>query len=89
MAAALQDASWALQSPTVEPESVPLFTALEQSVFWMEQERWRAAPSPTKVLPLTVKGRVPAEEVTGGATPPREPVKVWTLAGRIVSIFFG
>lgn len=45
-----------------------------------EHERWRAAPALTNVSPLTEKGRVPAEEMTGGGAPPRVPVKVWTLA---------
>lgn len=80
-AAALHEVSWALQSETVEPERVPELTAFEQALFWMAHERCRAAPSPTKVLPLTENGRVPEEEMTGGATPPRVPVKVWTLAG--------
>lgn len=68
------------QSATEVPERDPELAALEQAVFWMAHERWRAAPSPTKVFPLTVKGRVPEEETTGGAAPPRVPVKVWTLA---------
>jgi hypothetical protein len=39
-----------------------------------------AAPALTKVFPLTLNGRSPADEITGGAAPPRVPVKVWTLA---------
>ncbi len=81
-AAALHASSWALQSATVVPESFPELTALEQALFWIEHDRWRAAPSPTNVFPLTVNGRVPDEETTGGAAPPRVPVKVWTLAGK-------
>ncbi len=68
------------------PEREPEFTALAQALFWIAQERCKAAPSPTKVFPLTVKGRVPDEDSTGGAVPPSVPVKVWTLAKWVVSI---
>jgi hypothetical protein len=37
--AAVQAASWALQSPTLVPGRVPALAAFAQLVFWMEQER--------------------------------------------------
>ena len=61
------------------PASAPELAALAQALCWMAQERWRAAPALTNVAPLTEKGRSEAEDVTGGGTPPREPVNVWTL----------
>lgn len=78
--AALHASSCLLQSDTEVPARDPEFAALEQRVFWTAHERWRAAPALTKLLPFTTNGRVPAEEMTGGAAPPRVPVKVWTLA---------
>jgi hypothetical protein len=39
----------------------------------------------TKVLPLTENGRLPAELTTGGAGPPRVPVKVWTLSTEVLA----
>jgi len=78
-AAALHSFSWALQSET-EPSADPLLIALAQALFWMAHDRWRAAPALTKVFPLTEKGRLPADDSTAGAAPPRAPVKVWTFA---------
>lgn len=58
----------------------PELAALAQALCWTAQLLWRAPPTLTKVSPLMVKGLVlPAELVTGGAAPPRVPVKVWTL----------
>lgn len=78
--AALHASSCLLQSETEVPAMEPELAALEQRVFWTAHERWRAAPALTKVAPFTANGRVPAEEMTGGAAAPRVPVKVWTLA---------
>jgi len=64
----------------VPPESVPALAALKQALFWTEQDLWIAAPAFTKVSPSTENGRaLPAVDSTGGAAPPRVPVKVWTL----------
>ena len=64
----LHACSCALQSPTVLPETFPELTASAQALFWIAHARWIAAPSLTKVLPLTEKGLsgLP-ESVTAGA----------------------
>lgn len=77
LAAALQASSWVLQSATVVPGRDPELAASAQALFWIEQERWRAAAAFTKVSPLTENGRSPVLSTTAGAAPPRVPVKVW------------
>ncbi len=74
-AAALQAASWALQSVT-EEAIAPELAALLHAVFWTEQLRWRAAALLTNVAPSTANGRVPVLSTTAGAAPPRVPVNV-------------
>lgn len=70
---------WSSQSETVKLAE-PAFAALAQALCWIAQLLWRAAPEFTKVSPLTVKGLLLAESlVTGGAAPPKVPVKAWTF----------
>lgn len=78
----------AWQSWTVKSAD-PALAAVAQALCCTEQLLCRAAPLPTKVSPLTVKGRVTsvAEETTGGAVPPREPVNVCTLVPEAAARF--
>lgn len=69
--AALQLVSWALQSPTLNPVTVPPLTAFEHALFWIAQARCMAADLFTNVFPFTRKGREESSlSVTGGAEIP-------------------
>lgn len=73
--AALQLVSWALQSPTLNPVTVPPLTAFEHALFWIAQARCTAADLFTNVFPFTRKGREESSlSVTGGAEIP--PIEV-------------
>jgi hypothetical protein len=77
--ATLQAFNCASHCPT-PPASAPELAASAQLLCWTEHERWIAAPLLISVVPSTAKGRpAPAVKMTGGAGPPRVPVKVWTL----------
>jgi hypothetical protein len=71
------------QSPTLTPVKVPPLTALAHALCWTAQLLWSAALALTNVSSLTLNGRSPVDDSTGGGGPPREPVKVWTFVPEV------